>query len=210
LKIRTKILDLINNNLGKLFTSIKNSGYKYQIEYILKYFIGDNIYKYYYEKYEKLIKSNQSHNSSQQSNKYDPNSSYMNGPSLVEAHQNMNNGFENNKYDSSSSSPFSQNSYKSAKQKSNRSFDNEFENEDEVFNENELVYKILNNSKFALHTNKKKEKPFIIYDEIKLFKKEKEKTIEAENKTIEEIKNATTSNEKLLNNYQKFLSFLDK
>ena len=210
LKIRTKILDLIKNNLGKLFTSIKNSGYKYQIEYILKYFIGDNFYKYYYEKSEKLIKSNQSHNSSQQSNKYDPNSSIMNATSLVEAHENMNDGYENNKNDSSSSSPFSQNSYKSAKQKSNRSFDNDFENEDEGFNENELVYKILNNSKFTLHTNKKKETPFIIYDEIKLFKKEKEKTIEAENKTIEEIKKATTNNEKLLNNYQKFLSFLNK
>ena len=210
LKIRTKILDLIKNNLGKLFTSIKNSGYKYQIEYILKYFIGDNFYKYYYEKSEKLIKSNQSHNSSQQSNKYDPNSSIMNATSLVEAHENMNDGYENNKNDSSSSSPFSQKSFQSAKQKSNRSFDNDFENEDEGFNENELVYKILNNSKFTLHTNKKKETPFIIYDEIKLFKKEKEKTIEAENKTIEEIKNATTSNEKLLNNYQKFLSFLDK
>jgi hypothetical protein len=97
LKIRTKILDLINNNLGKLFTSIKNSGYKYQIEYILKYFIGDNFYKYYYEKSEKLIKSNQSHNSSQQSNKYDPNSSIMNATSLVEAHENMNDGYENNK-----------------------------------------------------------------------------------------------------------------
>ena len=210
LKIRTKILDLIKNNLGKLFTSIKNSGYKYQIEYILKYYIGDYFYKYYYEKSEKLIKSNQSHNISQQSNNYGPNSSIMNATSLVEAHENMNDGYENNKNDSSSSSPFSQKSFQSAKQKSNRSFDNDFENEDEGFNENELVYKILNNSKFTLHTNKKKETPFIIYDEIKLFKKEKEKTIEAENKTIEEIKKATTSNQKLLNNYQKFLSFLDK
>ena len=192
LKIRTKILDLIKNNLGKLFTSIKNSGYKYQIEYILKYFIGDNFYKYYYEKSEKLIKINQSHNSSQQSNKYDPNSSIMNATSLVEAHENMNDGYENNKNDSSSSSPFSQKSFQSAKQKSNRSFDNDFENEDEGFNENELVYKILNNSKFTLHTNKKKETPFIIYDEITLFKKVKNETeekIETENKTIDEIKN---------------------
>ena len=106
--------------------------------------------------------------------------------------------------------PFSQNSYKAQKERSNRMFDIDFGSDDEDYDENELVYKILNNSKFTLHTNKKKETPFIIYDEIKLFKKEKEKTIEAENKTIEEIKKATTSNEKLLNNYQKFLSFLNK
>ena len=102
--------------------------------------------------------------------------------------------------------PFSQNSYLAAKQRSNRMFEMDFEIDNEDYDENELVYKILNNSKFVLHTNKKGKIPFIIYDEIKLFKKEKE----IENKTIEEIKNATTSNEKLLNNYNKLLSFLDK
>ena len=107
---------------------------------------------------------------------------------------------------SSSFGPFSQNSYIAAKQRSNRMFAMDFEIDNEDYNENELVYKILNNSKFVLHTNKKGKIPFIIYDEIKLFKKEKE----IENKTIEEIKNATTSNEKLLNNYNKLLSFLDK
>ena len=107
---------------------------------------------------------------------------------------------------SSSFGPFSQNSYIAAKQRSNRMFYMDFEIDNEDYDENELVYKILNNSKFVLHTNKKGKIPFIIYDEIKLFKKEKE----IENKTIEEIKNATTSNEKLLNNYNKLLSFLDK
>ena len=102
--------------------------------------------------------------------------------------------------------PFSQNSYLAAKQRSNRMFEMDFEIDNEDYDENELVYKILNNSKFVLHTNKKGKIPFIIYDEIKLFKKEKEIEI----KTIEEIKNATTSNEKLLNNYNKLLSFLDK
>ena len=106
---------------------------------------------------------------------------------------------------SSSFGPFSQNSYIAAKQRSNRMFAMDFEIDNEDYNENELVYKILNNSKFVLHTNKKGKIPFIIYDEIKLFKKEKE----IENKTIEEIKNATTSNEKLLNNYNKLLSFLE-
>ena len=107
---------------------------------------------------------------------------------------------------SSSFGPFSQNSYLAAKQRSNRMFEMDFEIDNEDYDENELVYKILNNSKFVLHTNKKGKIPFIIYDEINLIKKEKE----IENKTIEEIKNATTRNEKLLNNYKKFLSFLDK
>ena len=102
--------------------------------------------------------------------------------------------------------PFSLNSFKALKERSNRSFDFDFGSDDEDYDENELVYKILNNSKFELHTNKKGKIPFIIYDEIKLFKNEKEIEI----KTIEEIKNATTRNEKLLNNYKKFLSFLDK
>ena len=133
----------------------------------------------------------------------------MNAPSVQEAHENMINGNENNSYYSSSSGPFSQKSYKSAKQKSNRSFENDFDNEDE-YSENELEYKILNNSKFVLHTSKKENKLLIIYDEIKLFKKEKEKTIETNIKTIDEIRNANTRNEKLLNNYKKFLSFLEK
>ena len=107
---------------------------------------------------------------------------------------------------SSSSGPFSKNSYKIMKERSNRSLDFDFDYE--KYNENELIYKILNNSKFVLHTNKKGNRPFIIYDEIKLCKKEKEK--ENENKTIDEIKNATTSNEKLLSNYKKFLLFLEE
>ena len=213
LETRTKILNLIKNNLGKLSTFIKKNDY--QIEYILKQIIGDNSYKYYYEESESIIKNNQSHNSSQKSNKYGPNSSYLNRQSVVEAHENMENGFENNAYYSSSSGPFSQNSYKSAKQKSNRSFDNDFDNDNdnEGYNENELEYKILNNSIFILHTHEKGKTPFIIYDEIKIIKKiEKEngEIIETENKTIDEIKNATTNNEKLLNNYKKFLSFIDK
>ena len=203
LETSKKILDLIKNNLGKLSTFIKNSNYKYQIEYILKQFIGENFYKYYYEASESLIKINQSLNSSQQSKKYDPNSSYLNAESVQAAHDNINNEFEKSNYDSSSSGPFSKESYKSIKEKSNRSFDNDFEEE---YNENELEYKILNNSKFILHTNKKGKKPFIIYDEIKIIKNGKE----IENKTIEEVKNATTNNDKLSNNYIKFLSFLNK
>ena len=205
LETSKKILDLIKNNLGKLSTSIKRSNYKYQIEYILKQFIGENFYKYYYEASETLIKNNLSLNSSLKSKNYDPSSSYLNGKSLQAAHDNMNNEFERNNYDSSSSSsPFSKESFKSIKEKSNRSFQNDFD--DEEYIENELEYKILSNSKFILHTNKKKQKPFIIYDEIKIIKNGKE----TENKTIEEIKNATTNNTKLSNNYKKFLSFLDK
>ena len=213
LETRKKILNLIKNNLGKLFTSIKKNDHKYQIEFILKQFIGDNSYNYYNKASESLIKNNQSHNSSQRSNNLGVNSSFFNNPSVLEAHENINNGYENNSYYSSSSGPFSQPSYKSAKQKSNRSFENDFDNDEDFYIEKELVYKILNNSKFVLHTNKRGEKPFIIYDKITLIKKvkyEKEEKTETENKTIDEIRKATSSNEKLSNNYQKFLSFLDK
>ena len=63
-----------------------------------------------------------------------------------------------------------------------------------------MLYKILKNSKFTLHTNKKGQKPFIIYDEIKIIEDEKE----TENKTIEEIRNAFSFNDRLSNNYKKF------
>ena len=69
-----------------------------------------------------------------------------------------------------------------------------------------MLYKILKNSKFTLHTNKKGQKPFIIYDEIKIIEDEKE----TENKTIEEIRNAFSFNDRLSNNYKQFLSFLNK
>ena len=201
-----KILDLIKNNLGKFSTSIKNNDNKFIIEFILKQFIGDNFYNYYYKKSELIIKDNQSHNSSQKSNNFGPNSSYMNAPSVQEAREMMNNEFGNSNYDSSSSSgPFSKDSYISIKEKSNRSFNNDFEDE-EYYNENELEYKILINSRFKIHTSKRGKTPFIKYDEIKIMKDGKE----IENKTIEEIKNATTNNENLSNNYKKFLLFLDK
>jgi len=103
-------------------------------------------------------------------------------------------------------------SFKLEQGKSKRNFysnivdDNEKIKEEEYYNENELEYKILNNSKFILHTNKKGQKPFIIYDEIKIIINEKE----SEYKTIEDIRNATTNNKEIENNYKKFLLFLDK
>ncbi len=160
LESRIKILDFIKNNLGELFISLKNSDYKYQIEYILKQFIGDNSYNYYNKKSESIIN------------------------------------------DSSTLNPFSRTSYKSEIQKSKRNILDEFG--DYI---NDLEY-ILNESKFILHTNKKGEIPFIIYDEIIVIKNENE----IENKTIEEIRKPTTDNvnDKLANNYKKFLSFLDQ
>ena len=157
---RIKILDFIKNNLGELFISLKNSDYKYQIEYILKQFIGDNSYNYYNKKSESIIN------------------------------------------DSSTLNPFSRTSYKSEIQKSKRNILDEFG--DYI---NDLEY-ILNESKFILLTNKKGEIPFIIYDEIIVIKNENE----IENKTIEEIRKPTTDNvnDKLANNYKKFLSFLDQ
>ena len=102
-------------------------------------------------------------------------------------------------------------SFKLEQGKSKRNFysnivDDDEKIKEEYYNENELEYKILNNSKFTLHTNKKGQKPFIIYDEIEIIINEKE----SEYKKIEDIRNATTSNKKLENNYKKFLSFLDE
>ena len=65
LETRKTILNLIKFNLEKLSFFIKNSNYKYQIEYILKQFIGDNSYIYYYETSKSIIKNSQSHNNSQ-------------------------------------------------------------------------------------------------------------------------------------------------
>ena len=166
LETRIKIIDLIKNNLGELSTSIKKSDCKFQIEYILKQFIGYNLYKYYYLESESII----------------------------------NNRYEGKNYDSIFC-PFSQNSFL---ENSIVYLDNDFEYGG--FNKNELEYKILNKSKFVIHTNKKGQAPFIIYDEIKIIVNEEE----TENKTIKEIKNATIKDERLINNYKKFLSFLDK
>ena len=115
----------------------------------------------------------------------------------------MINGFGTSTNDSSSISPFSHNSYNSEKEKSKRDIYNEFENGG--YNINELQYKILSKSKFFLHTNKKGQTPFFIYDEIKIIINEKEN----ENKTIQDIRNATTNDERLSKNYKKFLLFLD-
>ena len=203
LETRKTILNLIKFNLEKLSFFIKNSNYKYQIEYILKQFIGDNSYIYYYETSKSIIKNSQSHNNSQKSNNYGSNSSIFNTPSVQEEHENMINGFGTSTNDSSSISPFSHNSYNSEKEKSKRDIYNEFENGG--YNINELQYKILSKSKFFLHTNKKGQTPFFIYDEIKIIINEKEN----ENKTIQDIRNATTNDERLSNNYKKFLLFLD-
>jgi len=115
----------------------------------------------------------------------------------------MNNKYERNSYDLSSCGPFSNDSYKSEKE-TFINLDNDFEYGD--FNKNELVYKILNKSKFILHTNKKGRAPFIIYDEIKIIVDEEE----TENKTIEEIRKAIIKDGRLINNFKKFLSFLDQ
>ena len=134
------------------------------------------------------------YNDNQKCNNFGTSSSNLNDPSVQEA-GGMNNGYLNNNYGSSSSSnPFSNKYYKSIKEKSNRSLDYDFEDE-EYYNENELAYKILNNSKFQIHTSERGGTPFIIYDEIKIMKDGKE----IENKTIEEIKNASTNNWKLSN-----------
>ena len=211
LETRKKIFNLIKKNPGKLFPSIKKCENAYKIEYILRQFIGDNSYKYYYNASESIIKINQSYNSSQQSKNYMPNQFSKDISLEQKEDEKMNNGFHSTN-ESSSNNPMSRPSFKSAQKKSKRNFynyiiyDEEKIEEKEYNYENELEYKILNKSRFILHTNLRGQSPFIIYDEIKIIKNEKE----IENKTIEEIRNATTSYKELKNNYQKFLSFLDK
>jgi len=196
---RKKILNLIKNNLRKLSTSIKNCENKYMIKYIIKQFIGDSSFKYYYKKSKSIIKKSKNNN-------YELNSSYLNDEeSAQDMARNMNNDDINKSFGSSSIGAFSEKSYTSNKNSNSLEININI-SEEELYDKNELEYKILINSKFSLHTNKKGEIPFIIYDEIKIIKNENE----TENKTIEEIRNATTNDEKLSNNYKKFLSFLYK
>ena len=198
LETRAKILNLIRNNLKTLFTSIEKNKNKYKIDNILGQFIGKGSYTYYYKESESIIKKSQSNN-------YGPNFSDLNDELNNDKDENMNNDHENKSYESSSG-PFSGKSFsfKNSSFRDDYSFEDDFE--DEGYNENELEYKILENSKFTIHTNRKGQTPFIIYDEIKIIKNKKE----SENKTIEEIRNSTTKDERLSNNYKKFLSFLNK
>ena len=206
LETKTKILNLIKKNKRKLFTSIKNCENEYKIKYILKQFIGDNLFKYYYDVFESIIKHSLSHNSSQQNNNSKPNQI-----SKDNSLGHKDNEIISSTNESSTNNPLSRLSFKLEQGKSKRNFysnivDDDEKIKEEYYNENELEYKILNNSKFTLHTNKKGQKPFIIYDEIEIIINEKE----SEYKKIEDIRNATTSNKKLENNYKKFLSFLDE
>jgi len=193
LEARKKILNLIKNNLKNLSTSIKNCENSYKIEYILKQFISDNSFYYYYNRSESIIKSSQSHNSSQQSKGDNPN--FV--PFDREEKKNM-----NDINDSSIINPLSLPSFKSAKKKTlsyyySYNSDN-FDNEEAIEEKNEikeLQYKILNKSRFILHTNKSGQIPFIIYDEIKIIINEEESEI----KTIEEIRNINTSYKRLSN-----------
>ena len=201
LETSKEILNSIKKNKGKLFTTIEKCENEYKIKYILKQFIGDNLYKYYYDLSESIIKNSQSHNNSQQSNNSNPNP-FSKDTSLDQKDNEL-----------SSNNPLSSPSFKIEQDRSKRNFysnifyeEEKINKEEEYYNESEMEYKILNKSKFKLHTNKKGQTPFIIYDEIKIIINEKE----TENKTIEEIRNTTTNNQKLKNNYNKFLSFLDK
>ena len=201
LETSKEILNSIKKNKGKLFTTIEKCENEYKIKYILKQFIGDNLYKYYYDLSESIIKNSQSHNNSQQSNNSNPNP-FSKDTSLDQKDNEL-----------SSNNPLSRPSFKIEQDRSKRNFysnifyeEEKIIKEEEYYNESEMEYKILNKSKFKLHTNKKGQIPFIIYDEIKIIINEKE----TENKTIEEIRKTTTNNQKLKNNYNKFLSFLDK
>ena len=124
---------------------------------------------------------------------------------------NNNKPFEINNYDSDSSSSnisdiFNSNTYKIEKKDSGRSISFfEEPKESEYINIkkqclNETAFKILDFSSFEFHTNKKGNEPPIIYDNITMVK---------EKITIDGVNKATSNNKILLENYKKFLYFLE-
>ena len=196
---RNNILKIINENIDKLYYSMKekeNENIKNKIEYVLNSFIE---YNYYYNKSEKLKNDKSSEKKE---------SSFFNKPSLEDAHINIGNDI--NISNNSISNPFSGKSYKNAALSNHKSIDN-FKEEEDIYsyikenNENDLSFKVLDNSIFTFHNNKKGEKPYIIYDEIKVGKKKDIQNI----KQIEEyIPKNNKDNNILYNNYELFLKFL--
>ena len=185
-EIRTNILKIINNNIDKLYYSIiENKVFKEKIEYVLDFFIE---YNYYYKKSE-ILKNNKERNQNQQSCRKEKEEQILLSSGLVSSQTHVVQSDSEIRY-SSSNNPFSIQSYKSA-------------NINENFS-NEIVLKVLNQSIFKFHTNKKGQEPFILYDEIKIGDK-----LEKIN-NIEEIKIARSSNKILNDNYNKFIKYLEE
>ena len=191
-KTRKNILKNIRDNIDIFCSSIKeNKEIKDRIEYVLEKFIE---YQYYYK--ISLIKNKKRNNG--ESLIKDMSSYKFSTPSIKLAHENQN-MLPINSSSSSTKGPFSGDTYKNEKNNSHRKLD-KFEDEDDFSDySNEIPYKVLKKSSFSFYTNKKGEKPFIKYNEIKIGDKD-------EKVSIDEIKKSSSKNNNL-NNY--FLSFLE-
>ena len=110
----------------------------------------------------------------------------------------------------SSSSFFGGQSYKNEKEKSGRSLDIIDEEKEMTFEEiqkkfsDEIIFKVIKKSIFKFHTEKKGKETFISYDEIKIGDKEEEIN------NIDEIKNFSSSEKILKDNYKKFKICLEE
>jgi hypothetical protein len=196
-----KIKTLIKQNISSLGHSIKqNRPYKDKIEFVLKAFIE---YKYYYDKSIKAIRANANANTSQQNS---------NASNQVNISNRSNNNYYGNSINinnsESSSGFFSNSSYKRAKEDSGRNFDsfteepvNQFEEFEKKYR-NEIIFQILQNSSFKYEfkiINKQ-----VTFNCISII-------INGQNvqKTYDEIKDITSDNRNLLNNFLKFKEFLE-
>ena len=201
LETMIKIKTLIKQNISSLGHSIKqNRPYKDKIEFVLKAFIE---YKYYYDKSIKAIRANANANTSQQNS---------NASNQVNISNRSNNNYYGNSINinnsESSSGFFSNSSYKRAKEDSGRNFDsfteepvNQFEEFEKKYR-NEIIFQILQNSSFKYEfkiINKQ-----VTFNCISII-------INGQNvqKTYDEIKDITSDNRNLLNNFLKFKEFLE-
>ena len=201
LETMIKIKTLIKQNISSLGHSIKqNRPYKDKIEFVLKAFIE---YKYYYDKSIKAIRANANANTSQQNS---------NASNQVNISNRSNNNYYGNSINinnsESSSGFFSNSSYKRAKEDSGRNFDsfteepvNQFEEFEKKYR-NEIIFQILQNSSFKYEFKIKNEQ--VTFKCISII-------INGQNvqKTYDEIKDITSDNRNLLNNFLKFKEFLE-
>jgi hypothetical protein len=184
LETRNKICYFIRRNLISLKENINGLTFKVKVKDVLNYFI---IFEYYQTKGKQLNNSMKNSNFGP-SNDYNRNSRVVSDSVSVSQDSNM----------------FDGSSYRKAKEQSLRSVDKfeEEEKQEENFSEDDPVYKFLKHSIFIFHTNRKGQKPSIIYEEISDAKKTKKYT-------FEEITKLKSENGRIMENYEEFLKILE-
>ena len=194
LKTRKNILKCIKKNKDKLKDTMKEyKRIREKINFVLNYFI---VFDYYRQ--GPLNKVNEININSKESSISRNNDSQ---------YYYISNSVSNS---GSVSNPFSRDEYKKAKENSRlllgeAQFEEPGALDDEEIKkilEKEKAFQILDKSKFSFHTNRKGQKPSIIFDEISVGK-------ENRNYSIDEIENITSEKEILKENYKKFLEVLE-